>query len=278
MKSPKMPLLILFLFVLVTVKAEKIPFCQALVKIIESSDKEFADIKLSELKSETLVYKYGSSIEIAEATDSYLKKITSTMTYTSEFGKFSSEEAAKIKLNELTTLLTKCFNTIEFVSYVEPLFKSSHVDLKNKGEKGFLYYNAGFRIKKWGSSYELLFEYAAAEYSGYGANKVLVPVYSEFYYIDQPQNSSQFSIDVRKLLADAKTAFVNYKAEEIDSDFSLFTNYKSKFNPSGFSNCYIEDRGMNIINFIIPIATNLTTEQAEKLQEEYLNSRPLKSP
>lgn len=275
MKSPKLLFVILFLFLLVTTKAEKIPFCQALVKIIESSDKDFADIKLSEMKSETLVYKYGSSVEIAEATDSYLKKITSKMTYTSEFGKFTSEEAAKNKLNELTALLSKCFNTIEFVSYVEPLFKSYHVDLKSKGEKGFLYYNSGFRLKKWGSSYELVFEYAAAETSGYGANKVLVPVYSEFYYIDKQQSSSQFSLDIRKLLDDAKTAFVNYKAEEIKSDFSFFTNYRSKFNPSGFSNCYIEDRGMNFINFVIPIATGLTLEQAQKFQEEYLNKLEL---
>lgn len=275
MRSPKLLFVNLFLFLMVTAKAEKIPFCQALVKIIESSDKEFADIKLSEMKSETLVYKYGSSVEIAEATDSYLKKITSTMTYTSDLGKFTSEEAAKIKLNELTALLKNCFNTIEFVSYVEPLFKTYNVDLKNNGEKGFLYYKAGFRIKKWGGFYELVFEYPAAESAGYGVNNALVPVYSEFYYIDKQQNNAQFSMDIRKLLDEAKTAFVNYKAEEIKSDFSFFTNYRSKFNPSGFSNCYIEDRGMNIINFVIPIATGLTLEQAQKFQEEYLNKLEL---
>jgi hypothetical protein len=271
MKSPKMLFLILFLFLLVTTKAEKIPFCQALVKIIESSDKEFADIRLSEMKSETLVYKYGSSIEIAEATDSYLKKIASTMTYTSEFGKFTSEDAAKIKINELKTVLSKCFSTIDFVSYYEPLFNTFHVDLLSKGEKGFLYYNSGFRIKKYGNSYELVFEYAAAEKKGYGSNAAFEPVYSEYIYIDKQQNTTQFSLDIRKLIADAKTAFVTHKAEEIEADFALFKNFKSKFNPTGFSECYIEDRGMNIINFVIPVTSGITLEQAEKFQQEYID-------
>lgn len=275
MKSLKFKMLIILFVLFQVAKAEKIPFCQALVKIIESSDKEFANIKQAETKSETLVTKYGSSVEIAEATDSYIKKITTTMIYTAEFGKFSSEDAAKIKLNEIKTLLSKCFNTIDFVSYNEPLFKTFHVDLISKGEKGFLYYKSGFRINKYGSSYELVFEYAAAEKKGYGSNATLEPVYSEYINIDKQQNSSQFSLDIRKLMSDAKTAFANYKGEEIDSDFVFFKNYKSKYNPSGFSECYIEDRGMNIINFIISIASNLTLDQSEKLQDEYIEKLQL---
>lgn len=271
MKTLKSILLIVFLSVFLPVKAEKIQFCQALMKIIESSDKEFADIKLSEIKSETLVSKYGTSVEIAEATDSYITKITTTMKYTAEFGKFTSEDAAKIKINDIKTQLSKCFNTIDFVSYYEPLFKTFHVDLISKGEKGFLYYNSGLRMKKYGNSYELVFEYAAAEKKGYGSNATLEPVYSEYINIDKQQNTSQFSLDIRKLMGDAKTAFVTHKAEEIDADFAFFTNFKSKFNPTGFSECYIEDRGMNIINFVIPVSSGITLEQAEKLQQEYID-------
>jgi len=271
MKLLKIKIIVLLSAVSLAGAAEKLTFCKALNKIIESSDKEFSDIKLSEIQGESYVTKYKTSVEIEGASDCFLEILLGPLTYKAEFGEFSSVESAKSKISDLTGQLKQCYKNIDFVSYEGNIIKSYSTDLIKKADKGFRYYKAGFRINKYGNTYDLSFEYKAAETSGYGANKKLEPVYADFYYIDNQQDYSQFSTDIRKLINEGKNVFSNIKGEEIPADFALFKNFSTKYKPSGFSDCYIEDRGLDIVFYIIPLGSGMGKDETVKLRNDYFN-------
>jgi len=167
--------------------------------------------------------------------------------------------------------LTGCFPTIGFTSFKEDLFKTSYTHIINKAEQGLRYYKAGFVIKKYASTYELFFECESASSDLFGGNDKPTPIYTDYFYNDKTQDNSQFSLDIRKLLVEAKTAFVNIKGPETTLSQSLFTNYESKFTPSDYKGVYIEERGMKIVNFVIPISTLLTGDKIKTQRDEMFN-------
>ncbi len=250
------------------VSAEKLTLCAAFEKVVASSEKKFSDLKLSEIPNQSYGKKFYSSIEISEASKTYIDDLTMSIKFKAEFGSFNSKEAAMAKVDELKKNVIACFPTVSFVTYTETLFNTTSIDFVNKSDKGLRYYKVGFRILKYGSTYDLVFECDEAEKSGWGANSELIPVYTDYFYNDKSQDNSQFSVEIRKLLTEAKSAFETIKGSEIPADFYLFTNYASKYQVSGYPGCFIEDRSMNVIFFVIPLASNLSVDNARDKRDQ----------
>ena len=270
MKRTKLILIVLIICT-VPAMAEKMSLCKAFEKIAESSKNSFSDLSVASTGTSTLVKTYSSSIEIENAQKTEIKTISSTE-FVVTYGTYASNDEGIAKIESIKKEFTACYSFFKFSNYYKDVFKSRFCNFIQNSDKGLRVYRATLKLEKWGDKYEVTFHFPAYEKATFRNGNKSVPTYTDYTLIDKAQLSDQFSKDLLKVVYSAWNGFENMKGGQIESSFYLFTNYASTFNISGYSACFIEDRTMSIINFVVPLLKEVDMETM-KTQSQSIMSK-----
>lgn len=253
MKKPRNLLLAMIVCSITTVSAEKMSLCQAFVKLAEQC-KDF-----SAWKGGAIPDRYGnfySTLEVEGGKQSYMYDIFGDLSFMTDFGTFDTENAALQKVESLKKEILNCYSFFKFADTKGP-FGDNLSYFVQPGEDAFRFYTACFKISKYKQTWTVTFQFPQNQKeSAIGAAK---NAYTDYKRIKLAIDNYAFSQDVRKLLDQAKTGFASVKGEKLDN-IAVFQQYSVTFQPTGKEDCYIEDRGMGLIFYEIPILQDVTME------------------
>jgi len=264
----KIKILIGILFCTGQISAQKMSLCEALGGIEQQANEGFVKLKGEAKESSALIKAYHSNVEIAEAVKTEIVLLNSKTEFVVDYGQFTSESEALSKVEGLKSNLTACYPDVRFSEYSFDLLKSRRTNMIQQADIGFRYFMANFKIDKWGSNYTVTFRYPAPVEADF--MEVGEPAFIDFYYIDKPAGSNQFSQDIQKIINKGKTGFTDIMGEEVESNHFLFQNFNSTFQFTGFNNCYIENRTMGILYYVIPVAKGVDETAIRTLSDGYL--------
>ena len=267
MRKSVITLLFTSFFIIITVNAETLPLCQAFLKMEKSSENKFSDLKLDKKPGSSLFSYYNTTIQVENADSSYIDDGLFSCKFVSALGKFDSKYSAENQLNASAAIFKKCFTNVDFVNF-EGLFNKTYYNIITKSEDGLRYYDAGFRIEKSGDWYILSFECKGAESSGFGANATVKKVYTDYFKHDEQKEYGTFTSDIQKIINESASLFENWKGAELESDFFLFKWFESSFSPAGFPGSFIEDRGMDVVRFVIPVEKGIDENSIDTKEDE----------
>ncbi len=253
--------------------SEKISLCKAFEKLFESSKNGFSDLKLEATSSSnSAIGEYSSSIEIDKAEKTTILYVSSYQ-FIADYGKFNSEEEAKTKVEELKNEFINCYPVFKFTDYYPDILKSLVCNFVQYSDKGFRIYKAHFEIQQWGKTYTVTFHYPAYKKAttGYFTASPEVTCYTDYYYFDKQKGYDQFSLDIRKVLEDAVNGFKSIKGSEIQTSDYISKEFEAKFNVTGYSNCYIQDRTMSPSCYVIPCLKSADLETTKKVSEDVIS-------
>lgn len=235
-------------------QSRTLTLCEAFPLLEQAAENGFSDFKLNRDTTRRYTQCHFSSIEIAEGEGTRIEESMGNISFRTEIGQYRSLEAATDRINEMITALQSCYPTFRFNSFQQDVTNYTLYSIAKYDEKGFRLYEANFQISGRGSRHNVSFVFHAAKKAGFG-NEADKPSFADYTLIDAKPDNAKFSQDLLKVMQHARNGFADIRGEQIPSNFYLFTDYKSTFQVSGHSKCYIEDRTMNVVNFIIPAET-----------------------
>lgn len=262
-------LVVLILFNLSS-HAQKMSLCQAFGQLTEQSNKSFDEIKGAIANPNELVTTYKSKIEIADAVKTEIQHFSLKTEFVVDYGDYKTEAEAMKKVELLKGKFTTCFPVVRFSDYRIDMFKSLQTNIIEQADKGFKYYKAHFKIDKWKDAYNVSFRYPATSGTGFIGN--IEPNITEFITVPKPLENQQYCLDIRKIINEGKSAFKNIKGEKYEATVNGFECYNTNFKVDGVSNCYIEVRTKDIINFVIPITNNVDLTTIQKTADVFLGN------
>lgn len=236
-----------------TVSAEKVNLCQAFQKLSEQCD-DFSAWKGAKL--EDSYGDFSSTLELEGGERTKINEFLGDVTFKVEYGKFDAESVATAKVAALKKELITCFPVLKFTE-ARGSFNEALSYIVHSSDQGFRFYKACFKIAKYGQKWHVTFEFPQTKKEGFG--KKDTKPYTDYQRIKEAADQTPLSLDIRRLLVEANTGFASIKGEKLDR-ISMFDTYDTKFVPTGSKDCYIEDRGMGIVFFEIPIIQNATVE------------------
>lgn len=266
MKKTTYLILLLALCGINLVHAEKVNLCQALQKLGEQCD-DFSSWKGSEITGE--YGKFVSSLEIEGAERTCIKQFLNDLSFFVEYGKFENEAAATAKVESLKNEVLAAYPIVKFAE-TRSTFNDPISYLVMHSADGFRVYSACFKISKYGQRWDVSFEFPQTKKKDAFSKNETKP-YVDYVRIKVPLDSYDFNKDVRRLLVEAKTAFTGVKGEKLET-MAMFDQFAPTFIPSGRKNCYIEDRGLGVIFYEIPIMEDVTLEQLQQNAGNVVNN------
>lgn len=240
------------------VSAQKMSLCQAFLKFGENCD-DFGAWKGTEIAGD--YGKFASNLEIDGAEHSYIKEFTGNLTFLADYGKFDSESTAISKVESLKKEFLTGFPVLKFAD-TRGSFDEAISYVVHQTDDAYRFYRACFKISRYGQNWYVTFEFPQTTKKDV-FNRGGVKPFVDYVRIKEPADPYDFSKDVRRLLVEAKTAFANVKGSKLET-LAMFDQYAPTFTPYGRTDCYIEDRGLGIVFYEIPITTNVTMEQLQK--------------
>lgn len=237
--------------------AQKVSFCEALPLLEKYATNEFSEIRSGLDSSQTFPTTYFSSMQIKEALSSKVTQSIGPFTFTADFGEFNSREDALLKIMELSASLYACYPGIKLTTTTEKIFKTESHTLALHNQDGFRLYDAKIKLSNFKDKYYLSFDFDASEKKNI-LNKNPSQAYTDFQLIKLAADQSDFSVSIRRVIEEAKNGFKSIKAEEIESP-DYFSHYGVKYKVQGYD-CYIEDRTMEILFYVIPKVKSGTEE------------------
>jgi hypothetical protein len=237
----------------------KMELCDALVKIIEQSQKSFSDIMKVEDEQ------YSSKIDIVGATSCKFRKgLFGPVDFEAEFGTFNSEPEAMAKVDELKKNISVCFPFIEFGNVYDERQQNRLFNLISTNIAVIRCYSANFSISGYGNVYTVSFHCPSQDES---TAEALIPLYCDYEIIRNRQINDPFSIDLHKLMEESKNGFINIKGDRINTDNSLKI-FSAKISLGGIVGCRIEES--DYVSFIIPCIKGVNSETVQAEREKYL--------
>lgn len=243
--------------------------CEAFPLLEQAAEDGFNEFKLNRDSTRRYSQCHFSSVEIAEGEGTRIEESMGNRSYRTEIGQYRSREDAEAKVNELIASLQSCFPTLRFNSFLQDVTNYTLYSIAKYTDEGFRLYEANFQISGRGSRHNVSFVYHAAKKAGFG-NEADKPSYADYTLIDTKPDNSKFSQDLHTVLEHARNGFAEIKGEQIPSNFYLFTDYKATFQVSGYNKCYVEDRTMNVLNYIIPAETGYDESSRKKAMNSTL--------
>jgi hypothetical protein len=263
-------IIVLLTFIGITSMAQKMSLCQAFGTLTQQSDSGFVRIKGAQKESGVFTTTFASKIEISEAIKTEIYVMTTSTEFVVDYGSFATESEAIVKVETLKKNFMYCFPVVRFSDYKIDLFKSRQTNMIQQAEKGFGYYKAHFKINTLNDTYNVSFIYPSSSVrSLFGRNE---PNITEFITVPMPLDNQQYAQDIRKIIEESKTAFASIKGEKLEVTLNGFDCYTTTFKIDGVSNCYIEDRTMDILNYVIPIVKDADITTIQKTVDVYLGN------
>lgn len=248
--------------------AQKMSLCEAIGGLGEQAASAFINIKGEVKKDESFSKTYASTVEISDGLKTEIIELMNATDFVVDYGEFTTESDALAKVESLKNNIIACFPSVRFSDYSFDILGTRSTHLIESFESGFRYYSAKFKIEKWSGLYSVAFVYPKIEKSSYLVEGD--PGHKDFFSITNPKGNDQFSQDIRKLVDYGKTGFKDIKGDKIESTHFLFENFDSKFQISGFSNCYVEYRTMGIYKYVIPVLQDANDTKTLELSELYI--------
>lgn len=253
MKKVRYLLLAMTLCSITTVSAERMSLCQTFVKLGEQCD-DFSAWKGSEISGS--YGSFSSSLEVEGAMTSCIRELIGNRSFEANFGSFDSEDKAVEKVESLKKEMLTCYPFLKFAD-TKSTFSESLSYVVHHADVSFRFYKACFKIAKYGQSWDVTFEFPQTKKKTFSTS--MVKPYTDYKRIEGVADQNNFSQGVRWLLEDARKGFATVKGEKMDNR-AISNEYKVTYMPAGRKDCYIEDRGLGIIYYEIPILQNVTME------------------
>jgi hypothetical protein len=262
MKTRSIYLILLTILSSITTQAqvEQTDLCKAFLKLSEKAENSFDGLIGNSIENKNGYKTFDSKVIINEAKSSVFNfGLFEDITFVANFGEFDTEIDAQKKVESLSAFTKSCFSTVDFSIGNEGLFKYKTYFFIHKAEKGMRFYKAKFEIQNFGQKFKVLFKYPASQKAS-SINLEESPSFIDYTYVENVADNQPFSIDLKKILYEASTGFVNLQGPKIKSEFYLFTRYDAKIDVTGFPNCYIEDKTNNLIFYKIPCYKGLKVD------------------
>lgn len=249
-------------------QAQKISFCDAFILIEKESVNGFKGLNIGRDSTDKFNTAYISSVQIIGANNSKILGLRTNNSFRTDFGIYNSYDEVKSKVNSLCYTLTNCFEDLKVSKSTEKTFNTESYSFYFNTPGGIRVYSARLKVLPLGSRYNLSFEFdGSAEATA--LNKNPVQAYVEYKMVDATLTSNDFNMSLRKVLEEAKTGFTSIKGEPLPEQKGFFKTYNSKYHLPKFY-CHIEERGMGIVNYVIPKVVTFTEENAQTAFPELL--------
>lgn len=216
--------------------------------------------------ADTLDYRFYSTVEIDQAKESRFKKLFGTE-FVASFGDFNSEAEARQFLSGLQRGFMNCLPGFRFAEKIDTFLDNVDFYFVQSNESMFRAYEAHFEISNYGNSSSLSFVYPQTEdnfLTGYS------PAFTDYQLIrNVSEDLSVFSFSLKLVLLESFEGFERLKGDLILDPNNYFDRYEAKFMPDGMENCYIEDRGLGIVFYTVPVLTKLEEATFTELLKKY---------
>lgn len=261
----KLLILAWVLFFAIMAQAQKMNFCDALRLLEEEAIIEFENIRLGVDSSVSYPTSYFSKVELMEANSTKITEGMNNFKFEADFGEFATIDEARAKVNELCSKLSACFPGFKATQTTDKIFKSEEYTFSNHTDEFFRLYASSLTIQPAGGKFFLTYAFNASEKQT-ALNSVPKQAYTDFERLKSPADNSTFSIALRKVIEEAKTAFQNLKAEELPGEL-FFSNFESNYQIPDYK-CFIEDRTMGVVFFVIPKVKSGSSENFNQAVNE----------
>lgn len=265
----KQIILILFLAVaVISAQAQKISFCDAFILIEKESTNGFKGLNMGRDSTDKFNTAYISSVQIIGANNSKILGLRTNNSFRTDFGIYNSYDEVNSKVNSLCNTLTNCFEDLKFSKSTEKTFNTESYSIYFNTVDGIRVFSARLKVLPLGNRYNLSFEFdGSAEPTALNKNPVQAHV--DYKLVNATMTSNDFNMSLRKVLEEAKTGFTAIKGELLPEQKGFFKTYNSKYHLPKFR-CHIEERGMGIVNYVIPKVITFTRENSQTAFPEIL--------
>lgn len=245
--------------------AQKMTICEAFEQLTNQSA-DFSPMIGDPVDS--LEISFFSTIEIDKAEESVFKKFLGAPTFKATYGSFQTENEALMLVEELKKQFCDCWGVFHFADKIDTIMDSHEYHFIQAAEGQFRVYEACFKINNWGDTYDVVFEYPQTEdnfLTGY------TPSYTDYTVLPYTGDESAFAFSLKLILSESFEAFEGIKGDFILDPNNYFDRYEARYMPSGFENCYIEDRGLGIVFYTIPLCSNVEEAEFQELVQKLAN-------
>lgn len=251
--------------------AEKMTLCQAFEKLANNC----ADFKpLIGTPTDPKAYELPSLVEIDQAKKSIFHKLISPTSFEATYGTFNSEAEAFQFIKTLQQQFKACYPIARFSEIADTILRRRDFKFVLQGDNQFRVFEACFRMSRYGKTWDVKLHFPQTEASTLLSNGK--SAYQDYQHIEMNADDSAFGFGLKLLLGEAMQGFSGIKGDLILDPSNMFDRFEARFMPTGCEKCYIEDRGLGIVFYEIPICKEVDkqtiTEKSQKFFSQLMSA------
>ncbi|MDD2559104.1 MAG: hypothetical protein PHE04_00315 [Bacteroidales bacterium] len=231
--------------------AQSLSLCEVFEKLGNNSS-DFSP--LMGPATDTLEINFVSTIEVDKAEKSIFKKFLSAPYFEADYGSFQTEAEALQFVKGLQQEFLSCWGSFRFPEKYDKTLNIRDFKFVHDVENMFRVYEASLRIDQYGDEFDVSFRFPQSSDDFFSGT---TPAYVDYQVLPEKEDDSPFAFSLKLVMIEAFEGFERIRGDLILDPNNYFSRYEAKFTPTGYENCYIEDRGLGIIFYTIPLLSNV---------------------
>lgn len=242
--------------------AQNMPLCEVFEKLGNNSS-DFSP--LMGPATDTLEINFVSTIEVDKAEKSIFKKLLGAPYFEASYGSFQTETEALQFVKGIQQEFSACWEGFRFPEKYDKALNIRDFRFVQDALNIFRVYEASLRIDQWAGEFYVSFRFPQSSDDFFTGT---TPAFVDYQVLPKTEDDSPFAFSLKLVMTEAFEGFERIRGDLILDPNNFFSCYEAKFMPTGYENCYIEDRGLGIIFYTIPLLSNV--EEASFV--EHLNT------